>query len=193
MLLGMPEKIQHTTNEPGALHETFSIFIVNSQGEMMLQKRSRRKCHSGGLWSNACSGHSREGERLVATAHRRLREEMGFDCGLVEAFAYRTTFSNGCIENEINHVFIGRHERDPKPSKREADDWKWSALSRIERDLAAVPESYSSWFRLAFPRVLAALVERQKALVLRDYVSVADVMGDLYRVSHDVSERWLHR
>jgi isopentenyl-diphosphate delta-isomerase len=40
-------------------------------------------------------------------AHRRLQEEMGFDCPLEEQFhfIYKATFDNGLTEYELDRVF----------------------------------------------------------------------------------------
>lgn len=180
--IGSMEKM--AAHRTGALHEAFSIFIVNSQGETMLQKCSRKKYHSGGLWSNACCGHPRAGEQLQAAAHRRLREEMGFDCALSEAFsfAYRKRFPNGLVEHEFDHVFIGRYERSPRLNKKEASDWKWSALSRVERDLSTMSDAYTHWFKLAFPRFVDARGKYKKDLVLRDYVPISEAIENLARL-----------
>ena len=72
----------------GVLHRAFSVFILNSKGDLLVQKRSEIKYHTGGLWTNTCDGHPRPGETTAAAAHRRLAEEMGFDCALDEAFAF---------------------------------------------------------------------------------------------------------
>ncbi|MEA2939167.1 MAG: isopentenyl-diphosphate Delta-isomerase, partial [Alphaproteobacteria bacterium] len=61
----------------GLLHRAFSIFVVDDRGRILLQRRSPRKYHSGGLWANSCCGHPRPGERTVAAAQRRLNEELG--------------------------------------------------------------------------------------------------------------------
>ncbi len=180
--VGSMEKL--AAHRAGALHEAFSIFIVNSRGDAMLQKRSRKKYHSGGLWSNACCGHPREGEPLEAAAHRRLREEMGFDCALAEIFSfiYRKEFPNGLVEHEFDHVFLGRYEREPRLNKKEASDWKWSSLSRIERDLATVPGAYTYWFDRAFPRFAASVGERKRDLLLRDYVPISESIENQARL-----------
>ena len=36
-------------HQKGVLHRAFSVFIINSKGEMLLQKRAEGKYHSGGL------------------------------------------------------------------------------------------------------------------------------------------------
>jgi len=181
--IGAMEKM--AAHRAGMLHEAFSIFIINSRGEMMLQKRARRKYHSGGLWTNACCGHARAEEDLFVATHRRLREEMGFDCALAEAFSfiYAVALGGGVTENEFDHVFIGYYERQPHINKKEADDWRWETFSRIERDLVAMPEFYTYWFRLAFSRVVEVVSARKKNLLLRDCPHIGDVIRGMYKVS----------
>lgn len=88
--LGVEEKLR-AHRDGGMLHRAFSIFIRDPAGRVLLQLRSRRKYHFGGLWTNACCGHPRPGEATDRAAHRRLREELGFDVPLseVSAFVYR--------------------------------------------------------------------------------------------------------
>lgn len=104
---GLMEKME--AHEKGLLHRAFSVFIMNDQGDMLLQQRALDKYHSGGLWTNACCSHPLPGEAVEAAAHRRLSEEMGFDCPLRELFqfTYRTEFDNGLIEHEYDHVWTG--------------------------------------------------------------------------------------
>ena len=69
--VGIMEKME--AHQKGLLHRAFSVFIFNSKGEMLLQQRSLRKYHSGGLWSNACCSHPRQNENPLDAAHRRLK------------------------------------------------------------------------------------------------------------------------
>src|SRR4051794_23646258 len=111
----------------GRLHRAFSIFIFNSRGEMLLQRRAAGKYHFGGLWTNACCSHPRRGESTVDAAHKRLREELGLDTDLREifSFTYRATDSvSGLTEHEFDHVFVGRFDGTPLPNAGEIDDWK---------------------------------------------------------------------
>ena len=36
-------------------HRAFSVFVFNSQGHLMVQKRAETKYHSGKLWTNTCA------------------------------------------------------------------------------------------------------------------------------------------
>ncbi|MGA7426335.1 MAG: NUDIX domain-containing protein [Rhodoplanes sp.] len=80
----------------GLRHRAISVLVRNAAGELLIQRRSEAKYHSGGLWANACCSHPRPGEAALRAAHRRLPEEMGFDCPLVPLFKthYRALLDN---------------------------------------------------------------------------------------------------
>ncbi len=138
------------THEKGLLHRAFSILIFNTKGELMLQKRASGKYHSGGLWTNTCCGHPRDGEELVSAAHRRLKEEMGFDCPLREilTFTYQANLDKGLKENEFLHVFSGEYNDEPVLNTEEADDWKWTTMDKLKEDTGQNPGNYTYWFKI---------------------------------------------
>jgi len=47
---------------------------------LLIQQRAITKYHSGELWSNTCCSHPKPNETYSQAIHRRLKEEMGFDC-----------------------------------------------------------------------------------------------------------------
>ena len=61
--IGEAEKLQ--AHIDGLLHRAFSIFIFNTDGEMLLQQRALNKYHSGGLWTNACCSHPTRLKKLL--------------------------------------------------------------------------------------------------------------------------------
>lgn len=145
----------------GRLHRAFSIFVLNGRGQLLLQRRARNKYHSGGLWTNTCCGHPRPGEETETAAHRRLREEMGFDCPLrpVFHFIYEAELDDGLWEHELDHVFVGRRDGDPSPDPEEAEAWRWASLEEVARDVERHPDDYTVWFRIALPSLLDADVK----------------------------------
>jgi isopentenyl-diphosphate delta-isomerase len=153
--IGTAEKMQ--AHSEGSLHRALSIFVFNSQGALLVQRRARTKYHSGGLWSNTCCSHPRPSELTVDAAHRRLREEMGFDCELrhVLSFIYKADLGAGMYEHEYDHVFSGRYDGDPIPDRTEVDAWRWSDVHAVARSIAARPSDYSQWFRIALEQLLA--------------------------------------
>ena len=137
------------------LHRAFSVFL-HSDGQMLLQRRNRSKYHSGGLWTNACCSHPRRGEPLMEAVHRRLVEELGFDCDVEELFSfmYRTAFSEHLFEYEFDHVFLGSYDGPITLNEEEASEIKWVALEELKKDVVEHPERYTSWFLIALHRVI---------------------------------------
>jgi len=152
--IGSEEKIK--AHQEGNLHRAFSIFILNNKNRLLLQQRSVNKYHSGGLWTNTCCGHPRPGEKILEAAHRRLKEEMGFNCELVEVFRfkYKAAFENGLIENEIDHVFIGKHTGELHIDQSEVSAYKWVDTNFLENDIKENPKIYASWLQMCFEGVL---------------------------------------
>jgi isopentenyl-diphosphate delta-isomerase len=153
-VVGSMEKLE--AHKKGVLHRAFSVFIFNSSGQLLLQKRALKKYHSGGLWSNTCCSHPRPGEDTRDAAARRLQEEMGLTSRLKKAFSfqYKVKFENGLTENEFDHVFVGLCEVDPNPDPREVADWKFIDMDFVLRDSVNQPEQYTYWFRKSISKVL---------------------------------------
>lgn len=152
-VVGAAEKIGAHRN--AMLHRAFSIFIFNSRGELLIQQRSEKKYHSPGMWANTCCGHPRPGETLEGAAHRRLREEMGFDAPLAKAFSfiYKCEFENGLTENEYDYVLIGKWDGEPKKNPDEAADYKWISKDTLEEDIKKNPDKYTLWFKIAWEKL----------------------------------------
>ena len=151
--VGVMEKIE-AHKRGGTLHRAFSILVFNDKGELMLQLRSKKKYHAGGLWTNTVCSHPRPGEDTLSAAHRRLKEEMGFDTELREigSFIYRADVGNGLTEYEYDHVLIGFYNGLPKPNPEEADGWKWMDFSAVMEDVKKSPQIYTPWFRILLER-----------------------------------------
>lgn len=154
-LVGRAEKME--AHRRALLHRACSVVLLNGEGEMLLQRRSPAKYHSGGLWSNTCCTHPRPGESPLEAAGRRLREEMGMEADLepLFAFVYRAELEDGLVEHEYDHVFGGRGDTDPRPNPAEVVDWRWAALSEVARELDERPEHYTRWFPPLFERLQA--------------------------------------
>ena len=152
--IGVEEKLK--AHREGKLHRAFSVFIFNTQRELLLQKRAKTKYHSAGLWTNACCSHPRPGETYHHAAKRRLKEEMGFECELTGLFSfiYHAKLENNLFEHELDHVFVGYYDGQPAPNPDEVADWKWMKIDALTRDVRENPEHYTYWFKLVLNRVL---------------------------------------
>jgi len=156
---GEMEKME--AHEKAVLHRAFSVFIFNKRQELMLQQRAEKKYHSPGLWTNTCCSHPRPGEDILKAAHRRLAEEMGFDCEIdkIFDFIYKAKLDKGLSEHEFDHVFIGVFKGNPIINTDEVKSWKWMKMENISNDMKMNPENYTVWFKIAFERVYGYLNE----------------------------------
>lgn len=151
--VGEMEKME--THQKGLLHRAFSVFIFNSNGDMLLQQRSLSKYHSPGLWTNACCSHPYAGEEVLTAAERRLNEEMGFTTKLTKAFdfIYKASFDNGLTEYEFDHVFFGNYEGTIAVNKDEVMNFEYLSIQEIDFIMDNTPEKFTAWFKIAYPRL----------------------------------------
>lgn len=151
--IGTEEKMK--AHQEGKLHRAFSVLIFNKKGEMLIQKRAKTKYHSGGLWTNTCCSHPRPKETLKKAVKRRLKEEMGIECKDLKkifSFIYKVKVGN-LIEHEFDHVFLGKFEGNPKPNKKEVEDWKWISPKELKREMKKNPQKYTPWFKIILKKM----------------------------------------
>ena len=152
--IGLMNKME--AHEKALLHRAFSVFIFNAKGELMLQQRAFDKYHCGGLWTNTCCSHQRDGETTLSAAKRRLREEMGFETDLEEKFTfiYKAPFDNGLTEHELDHVLVGYYDDSPVINKEEAASWKWINIENLKSEILSSPDEFTPWFKIIFDKFL---------------------------------------
>jgi isopentenyl-diphosphate delta-isomerase len=149
--IGKCEKIR--AHKEGILHRAFSIFIFNSKNELLLQKRALSKYHSPGKWSNSCCSHPITDD-IKEEAKARLLKEMGVKCELKEIFSFQYKAKvETLIENEFDHVFIGKSDKTPVPDKKEVSDWRFISIEDLNNEIKKNPELFTPWLRLSIDEV----------------------------------------
>jgi isopentenyl-diphosphate delta-isomerase len=145
--IGLGEKLD--VHRKGQLHRAFSIFLADSDGRILLQRRYAGKYHSGGLWANTCCGHPRFDEKTQSAANRRLGEELGMSAALHFAFQarYETQLDHGLTENELVYVYLGRMAAEPDPNPLEVSETRLMGLDELAADAGDSPDNYAYWLR----------------------------------------------
>ncbi|KAA6441273.1 isopentenyl-diphosphate Delta-isomerase [Dyadobacter flavalbus] len=151
--VGLMPKLE--AHQKGVLHRAFSVFIFNSEGEMLLQQRAFGKYHSEGLWSNTCCSHPLPDESAHDGAVRRLQQEMGIEAELqfLFTFQYHVNLENGLAENELDHVFWGISDAVPEINTLEVSNYKYIRMEELKADLIRNPESYTEWLKICLSEV----------------------------------------
>lgn len=150
IILGVMPKLQ--AHNIGALHRAVSVFIFNSNGEWLLQKRASCKYHSGGLWSNSCCTHPYYNESYLQAAKRRCREEIGLSVPLtmVSTITYNINVGSGLSEHEYNYLFVGFSDNTPKLNKKEVEECRYISFSELSNEIRENPDRFTEWFKVIF-------------------------------------------
>jgi isopentenyl-diphosphate delta-isomerase len=150
---GTAEKMH--AHRKAMLHRAVSVFILNSRGEWLLQRRVHEKYHSGGLWTNTCCTHPFPGESANDAAKRRLHDEMGLQCELnyLFSFIYKGDLDNGLTEHELDHVFFGISDQEPVINKSEVAEYQHIPYHDLKKNIENDRSSYTYWFRVIYEEV----------------------------------------
>ncbi len=134
----------------GLLHRAVSVLVFDRGGRMLIQRRAPGKYHAANQWANACCSHPRRGESALDAGHRRLREELGFDCDLRElfAFTYACPVGNGLTEREFDHVLVGTYDGQVAPDPAEVSETKWVSLPVLYSTVRLDSRDFAPWFKM---------------------------------------------
>ena len=144
----------------GVLHRAFSVFVLNTSGELLLQQRLRSKRLWPGYWSNSCCSHPRAGEEMEEAVARRLEQELGVEASVdfIFKFEYRAEFGDIGTEHELCWVYVGQTEAAPVVNTAEISAWRWIDPAELDAALRDDPESYTPWLKIEWARLRATNV-----------------------------------
>jgi len=139
----------------GVLHRAFSIFLFNTDGEILMQKRSAEKPLWPLYWSNSCCSHPRAGETIGVALQRRLQDELGVQCPLtfLYKFEYQVPFEDKGAEYELCSVYSGTYDGEIKVNETEIADIRYVAPAELLRRVAQEPGNFTPWFKTEIEKI----------------------------------------
>jgi len=132
------------------IHRAVHVFVLNRNGDLYLQKRSRLKDMNPGVWDSSVSGHLDAGEDYLQAAVRELGEEIGIDANaedLEHIAAVKPSVETGW---EHIHVFLTRHSGAVNFPAAEIESMIPFPIAEIKAWIATSPEDFSPAFRMLF-------------------------------------------
>ncbi len=98
-------------HKKGYWHKGIQVFIINSNRELLIQKRSANKKKHPNLWDISCAGHLSAGDTSVSGAIREMEEELGIRVSAKEIILIDTLVKSyipkpGFFENEFQDVYL---------------------------------------------------------------------------------------
>ncbi|PQZ99189.1 isopentenyl-diphosphate delta-isomerase [Arthrobacter sp. MYb229] len=142
-----PKELVHTENTP--LHQAFSCYLFNAQGQLLVTRRALSKLTWPGVWTNSFCGHPMPGEELVDAVRRHAAHELGAQIAdpqvVLAEFAYRAVDACGIVENERCPVFIATLQNELAPNPEEVMDFQWVEAEKLEAAVQGTPWAFSPW------------------------------------------------
>ena len=140
----------------GQLHRAFSVFIFNSSGEVLIQKRSPQKELWGLHWSNSCCSHPRQNENIESAVNRRLAEELMIQCPIhfLYKFTYQENFGNVGSEHELCYVYVGLFDGEIKADPNEVAEYKFLSPQKLNREIKTSSENFTPWMQMEWNTIL---------------------------------------
>ena len=110
----------------GLWHKAVVVFIVNSRGEVLLQKRSGNKKMWPNMWDVSCGGHCDAGEFGFETAIREVKEELGLTIKKEQLLYIGVSRSsqniNNIKDNMFNEYFVAFLDVNPENLKLQNEE-----------------------------------------------------------------------
>lgn len=116
----------------GDYHIVVHVWIVNSKGEFLIQRRQHDKKGWPGMWDCAAAGSAILGDSSIDAAIRETKEEIGLDIKSEELEPLFTVkFSRGFDDNWIVRKDV--NIKDLVLQQEEVADVKWATIEEINR------------------------------------------------------------
>lgn len=138
---------------PGKLHPVVHLHIINSKGEIYLQKRSLLKDLLPGKWDTSVGGHVNFGETIEQALFRETNEELNLKGLQPVPLAQYKWESN--IESELVFSFTALYNAVPVFNKQEIDEGRFWTINEIRKNLGT--GIFTPNFENEFPVLLKAM------------------------------------
>jgi 16S rRNA (adenine1518-N6/adenine1519-N6)-dimethyltransferase len=137
-------------------HRAVHIFVLNSAGELFLQRRSYRKDNFPRKWDSSAAGHVDVGESYEVCARRELREELGLTAEPKEVARVAASEKTG---QEFIRVYLAEGEEIVDLNEQEIETGGFFPLAIIDEWIESRPEDFASGFLECYQEVRTMLGE----------------------------------
>ena len=139
------------------LHPVVHMHILNSKGEIFLQKRSLSAKVQPGKWDAAVGGHVKWNESIEKALNRETYEETKLRPDHPKMFA--RYIWNSDIESELVFSFLQHTDKQPQINHREAEEGKWWSFDEIKSTSQTI---FTSNFLQEFKILVKIFSEKNK-------------------------------
>ena len=122
-------------HKEGMFHKSIHVWILNSKGELLVQRRDSSKKNYPNMLDTSFAGHVSSKEGLLEAIIREGKEELGLDIDIeclnyLFAIKSEKKIRENYYENEINDVYL--YEKDVKIDECKFTDNEVSEIKYID-------------------------------------------------------------
>ena len=133
------KKSKSEIHRKGLFHSTVHVWIFTDEGNILIQKRSKKKELNPGVWDVSVAGHIKFNENIKEAAKRETLEETGININtkdLLKIGVYRSiNIHPTAIDKEFFHTYILKIDKNSINldfKNNEVDDLKFISIEEME-------------------------------------------------------------
>ena len=133
------KKSKSEIHRKGLFHSTVHVWIFTEEGNILIQKRSKKKELNPGVWDVSVAGHIKFNENIKKAAKRETLEETGININtkdLLKIGVYKSiNIHPKAIDKEFFHTYILKIDKnsiDLDYKNNEVDDLKFISIDEME-------------------------------------------------------------
>ena len=133
------KKSKSEIHRKGLFHSTVHVWIFTEEGNILIQKRSKKKELNPGVWDVSVAGHVKFNENIKKAAKRETLEETGININtkdLLKIGVYRSiNIHPTAIDKEFFHTYILKIDKNSinlDYKNNEVDDLKFISIEEME-------------------------------------------------------------
>lgn len=115
------------------LHPVVHLHVVNSNNQLLLQKRAKTKDIQPGKWDTSVGGHISSGETVKDALLRETKEELGFEVDFDKVKFLKKYIFQSNIEREFVYSYLYFYDGEINFLKSEIDEVSFFNKGEVEK------------------------------------------------------------
>ena len=120
-------KLRNEVHRDGDWHKAVHIWIINNNGEILLQRRCATKDSNPNMLDISCAGHLTSGDNSLDGAIRELKEELNLDVNkedlkFIKTIKRSSKYTETFINNEFDDMYILRTNKTVEDMKYQEEE-----------------------------------------------------------------------
>lgn len=150
----------------GLYHREIGCWIINTKGEILIQKRAATKKVAPNLWA-IVAGHVDAGETLISTAIREIKEEVGIDINkedLEYLYTYKNNLENKHNFNSMYLITVDTKIEDFIIQEDELSEVKYISIDEFRKIIETKDKDYVFSDRVYSQKILEILEDKVRKI-----------------------------